>query len=260
MLRYKLGRTARKYNPSVPHFSTMVKKLSWQWPAMPAILDTAQSFPVDYDYGMLGNDTHGDCTCATVYHCNQVWDKDAQNSILNVSNNTALQLYREMGWDGTEATDTGCNEQDVLTYLIKAGAPLDNGTRKKISAFFEVDVRNMDDIKRVIYECGTCYIGMQMPAEIAQAGYPEVWDITSSPHFEGGHAFNLVGYDATGFIFITYGKKYKMTYKFWQATADEAYAIISPDWVEQTGKTPFGLTASDLTEQMAALKTASYAS
>ena len=44
-----------------------------------------------------------------------------------------------------------------------------------------------------------------------------------------------------------------MSWEFFQAFTDEAYAIADPNWITATGKTPGGLTLAQLESAMQAL-------
>lgn len=229
-------------------------------PTPPASFSSAQGFPADM--GMMCNDTLGDCTCAAFYHLRQVWSKLGRGTEVTATDTQVLQLYEEAcGYRPDDpTTDQGGVEQDVLAFLVHTGAPVSWG-RDKLAAFFEIDVRNKLDVRRAIYECGGIYVGMQMPSNImAGDGPPAVWDVPSytgpDVSIEGGHAIAVVGYDDQGLTLVSWGKRYRMTWTFWQTYVDEAYAPIDRVWFGQDGKTFAGLSLTDLETQMAAIKKA----
>jgi hypothetical protein len=47
-----------------------------------------------------------------------------------------------------------------------------------------------------------------------------------------------------------------MSWNFWAAYCDEAYGLLSKDWLEASGKAPSGFDAAALTADMAALRRA----
>lgn len=221
-------------------------------PAIPASLDNTGG---QTEFGAMGNNTYGDCTCAAFYHARQIWTK-ASSAEDTQPDSTVLQLYSETtGFRvGDAATDNGAVEQSVLAYLCNTGAPLADGTRDRIVAFIEVDKRIQADVKRTIYECGVAYIGFNVPFSVMPPNnpIPKVWDIVPSETDSiGGHAVVLTGYDASGnFDVISWGECYKMTPRFFAAFVDECYAIASLDWAKATGLTPLGMSLSDLQNQM----------
>ena len=216
--------------------------------------------------GMMLNDTLGDCTCAAVYHAIQVWTFRASNGkSLDTEPDADVKMLYELacGYNPkTPGEGPGGNEQHVLRYLLKKGAPLGKGgtTTNKIAAFVEIDPRNIDDVKRAIIDCGVAYIGFPVPANIVppNAEPPAVWTVDpSNPKIVGGHAVVLAGYDAKGARVISWGHYYTMTWDFFSTYVDEVYALADQDWIEATGKTPGGISLADLEQQMQALKEAS---
>ncbi len=257
---YKLGRLHRGYNPRIPHMSALTA--GQVLPPPPPSVDYTTKLPTNL--GMMLNDTLGDCTCAAVYHAIQVWSGNAQGDLLTEPDADVKKLYvLACGYDPNQPGEgPGGNEQTVLTYVLKTGAPFGaNGSSKhKIAAFVEVDPRNTDDVKRAIVDCGVAYIGFNVPAFLMPPGEPPpaVWDVQSTgTNIVGGHAVVLAGYTADGARVISWGQYYTMTWAFFAAYVDEVYAIADPLWIANGGKTPGGLSLADLEAQMQALAGAS---
>jgi hypothetical protein len=153
----------------------------------------------------------------------------------------------------------GGNLQSVLTYLLNTGYPTGptGQVLEKIAAFVEVDPRNLDDVKRVIQECGVAYIGFDVPDFLMDNGLPaSTWDVNPSwdGGIDGGHCVVLCGWDTVGFTVISWGQTYKMTYAFFLKYVDEVYGIADYSWITAKQVTPFGMSLSDLESQMEALK------
>lgn len=249
MLTNKLGRLPRKFSPKVMHLSAIFGAVD-----LPPVPDTADWTQGITAWGMMMNDTLGDCTCAAVYHARQVWTAatGAESTETDVE---PLRLYEAVGGynPNDPSTDQGAAEQDILQYWLKTGVPLDgNQAPDKIAAFFEVDPRNTDDVKRVINECGVCYIGFDVPDDIDETP-GSTWEYNADAGSQGGHAVVLVGYDADTVTLISWGALYKMTWEFFTKQTDEAYAVIDPSWLKD-GNTPLGLTKAQLQQMMAAIK------
>jgi hypothetical protein len=257
MKGFKLGRLSRTYDPRVPHMSALLAGETR--PPPPPSIDYTVGLPANL--GMMMNDTLGDCTCAAFYHALQVWSAKAQGQIDIEPDSDVEQLYIQAchfnprkGGEGP-----GGNEQHVLTYLLKTGAPVgpQGKTRHKITAFVEVDPRVTDDVKYAIANCGVAYIGFNVPQYIVPTGEPppQIWDVeTDNAAIVGGHAVVLAGYDANGARLISWGSYYTMTWAFFAKYVDEVYAIADSSWIEQGGSTPGGLTLAELEVQMEALK------
>lgn len=253
----KLGRTPRTYNPRIPHMGALLA--GKVVPSPPPTANWTKGMPSKL--GMMLNDSLGDCTCAAFYHALQVWSFNATGKVATQPDGDVEKLYvlacgykPRAGGEGP-----GGNEQKVLTYLFKSGAPTGSKgqARHKITAFVEVDPRNVDDVKRTIVDCGVAYIGFNVPQNIMPEGAPPpaVWQVApGTPPIVGGHAVVLAGYDAAGARVISWGEYYTMTWDFFAKYVDEVYAIADSTWFTAKETTPGGLTLAQLKAQMQGLK------
>src|SRR5215813_7728047 len=92
----KLGRTPRSYNPRIPHLSAILA--GKQVPPPPPSVNYSGKMPADF--GMMMNDTLGDCTCAAFYHAIQVWSFNAKNKEVTEPDKDVEQLYiQACGYD-----------------------------------------------------------------------------------------------------------------------------------------------------------------
>lgn len=246
-MRYKLGRLPRKFK-HVPHLSAIFAGL--QLPAPPASVDWTKG---QTDFGMMLNDTLGDCTCAAIYHARQIWTNNTTAEDTQPDSVVQSLYSAACGYvPGDSSSDQGGNEQDLLDFWMKTGIPLADGSVDNLLARFEVDPRNCTDLQRVIAECGLAYIGVNLPNDINEEP-GSTWDYTGAPT-EGGHAVIIVGYDTATKLYkiISWGGIYYLTEAFIQNQVDEAYAPIDKNWLLSTGKTPFGLTESQTVAAMRA--------
>ena len=251
MPNLKLGRLPRRFDPRVPQMTDLMAVAP---PAPPIPERAGYQWDLPEDLGMMLNDTLGDCTCAGFYHGLQIFSGLAQRSVYTAPDSDVLALYEgACGYNPQDpSTDQGGIEQNVLTYLLRTGAPMGSNPPHKISGFFEINVANHQDVCRAIYEAGVVYIGFNVPAYLMNDGPPSVW--APSPKEDnsivGGHCVVLGGYGPDHFNLISWGQKYRMTWGFWDQFVDEAYAIADPDWIEANGRTPLGLTPEQLAEAM----------
>jgi hypothetical protein len=254
---YKLGRTLRTYDPRIPHMSALLA--GQVLPPPPASVDWTKGMPTKL--GMMLNDTLGDCTCAAYYHGYQVWSFNGAKKTVTEPDQDVEKLYiLACGYNPrVPGEGPGGNEQHVLTYLLNTGAPVgaSGQTTHKITAFVEVDPRNIDDVKRTIQDCGVAYIGLNVPQNIMPPGGepPAVWQVApGDPAIIGGHAVVLPGYNSTGAKIISWGQYYTMTWDFFTTYVDEVYAIADSEWFTSKKTTPGGLSIEELEAQMQALK------
>jgi len=186
----KLGRLARSFNPKIPMLHTLLEAVA-PTPVVAAV-DYTKNMPANL--GMMANDTLGDCTCAAFYHALQVWSFNALTKIDTEPDLDVVKLYElACGYNPAQGGEgPGGNEQHVLTYLLKKGAPYgpDGTQTQKIDAFVEIDVKNIDNIKRGIYGAGVAYIGFNVPQFIMPAGQEplKVWDV--DPNADNTRSFS----------------------------------------------------------------------
>lgn len=246
----KLGRKPRTFDPRVKHLKAMVPHL----PVAPLAADWTRGIT---QFGPMLNDQLGDCTCAAVYHARQIWTANNGGEITEPDADV-LKLYElACGYvPGDPSTDQGGVEQRVLTYLLNQGMPLSNGAVDKILGFVEINHKIQNEVKVTINEFGLTYIGFNVPDSIFDENnrpFP-VWDYTPGASSIGGHAVVLPAYGPNGLSVISWGQVYKMTWEFFEAYCDEAYAIIDKSWINATGQTPLGLTLAQIENLMSELR------
>jgi hypothetical protein len=194
-------------------------------PVPPLTLDRASRIPF---WGMYGNDILGDCTWAAAAHMIMM-DGALEGKVARPSVSTIETGYKKMSPD-----DQGCVALDVLRLWRKTGI-----ARHKIAAFAALDLGNVSHIKLSASMFGGVYLGVALPQSAqAQVGEGKVWDVPAAgprgmgaPNTWGGHAVNIVDYNAVGPRVITWGAVQQMTWAFLNTYADEAYAVLSQDWL-----------------------------
>jgi hypothetical protein len=258
-MSHKFGRLARDFDPKVPHLSAVIASKPQLSP--PRSRHWGRRMPADL--GMMLNDKLLNCTCAAFYHALQVWSFNAAGKsaadIFSVSNANVIQLYElACGYDPKKPGEgPGGKAQHVLKYLLNQGAPIGQRRRNKILAYIEVDPRQTDDVKRAINDCGLVYVGFRVPNYLGpqHPHLPKVWDVDRRYRkIIGSHAVILPGYDQDTVDVISWGRFYKMTWRFFAKYVDEVYAIADHAWIASTRKTPGGLTLAELETQMKALR------
>ena len=84
---------------------------------------------------------------------------------------------------------------------------------------------------------GGLYLGLSLPIS---APIRQNWDFTGSlsgshaPGSWGGHAVDVVRYDANTLTIVTWGALKKMTWAFADRYCDEAYCLLSKDFLKGT--------------------------
>lgn len=244
----KLGKLA----PRVDKRTLRLARYMTDLPAAPASMDVSSALPADL--GMMLNDHLGDCTCAGMAHAVQTWTA-CNGGIVTLSDADVLRAYEEAcGYSPSDpSTDQGGVELDVLNYFRSVGIG-----GHKIGAFASIDPKNREHLKAAIWLFGGVYIGVALPIS---AQTQDVWRIAiagtegdPTPGSWGGHCvFVPPIYDADGLACITWGQTKRMTWEWWDAYCDEAYALLSPDWVQPGKDAPSGFDLAALQADLAAV-------
>ncbi len=216
-------------------------------PPVPAVVDYASKVK---SWPMYLNDTLGDCTIAGAGHMVQAWTAYAKGEV-TLPNSAILSVYEAVGGyvPGDPSTDNGCVEQDVLAYLQQNGIG-----GHKILAYAQVNVQDRAEMKAALNIFGSVYLGAQMPESAMQqtdAGQP--WSVVPGSPIEGGHCFVVQRWDdsAAPLTVVTWGQLQRVTDGWWEANGDEAWVIITQDWLNAKGKSVTGLDLAQLGDDFA---------
>jgi hypothetical protein len=256
-LKLKLGKQAARHDPRTLMLASYATA---ELPAPPLQLDLTHK--VNVPWGMMDNDQIGDCTCAAAGHLMMEWTANAKGKIFDPTDKQIVAAYSAItGYDpSTGANDNGAVELDVLNYWRQHGI-----AGHKIQAFVATEPSNQTHIMDSVWIFGGCYIGLQMPKSAqAQTANHQPWSVPAQgptgdgkPGSWGGHAVPVVAYNARVLTVVTWGALQTMTWAFWDAYCDEAYAIISADFLKsQNGQpvTPAGFNMQQLKEDLADLR------
>lgn len=211
-------------------------------------LEAAEPIP------MYLNDRIGDCVVAAAGHMEQQWNFYAGHPF-QPSNDDVLRAYEVVGgYDpGNPSTDNGTNMLAFLKYWRKIGL-----AGHTIAAFLSVDWTNDDEVRQAIYLFGNLYIGVQLP--ISAQGKNEwivpdggIYTSAGEPGGWGGHCVPLVAASPKTRTCITWGSTLKMSHNFLQDYGDEAFCVLSQDWLDKTGLSPTALNFTQLMADLAAI-------
>ena len=249
-LNVKLGRLPKQEDPRTLKLENYLTPALAPPPAATDWTTKVQSWP------MFENDTVGDCTCAAAGHDIEAWTITATGVEAQLTNQQVIAAYSAItGYDpATGANDNGANELAVLNYWQSAETPGFGGHH--IGAFAEVDPTNHQEVEQAVYLFGSLYLGLNMPKTAqAQTSAGEPWDVGTGPDAEpgswGGHAVPVLAYDQNSLTVVTWGALQKMTWSFLDKYCDEAYALISQDWLDSADKSPAGLNLQQLDSDLA---------
>jgi hypothetical protein len=194
----------------------------------------------------------GDCTCAAIGHMVQGWTTYGQGSTITVPAQSVVGMYSAVsGYNPqTGNNDNGAEMQDVLAYMKATGIPDSSGAVHKVAAYAVFgDPTDEVLMAQVLDVFGTVYVGINVPESAQQQFQNGPWTYEPGSPIEGGHAICLqrrrVG--GTGVLeYITWGAVQNTTRGFQKAYAEEAWAVVSQDWLNKNGTTVEGMDLSQL--------------
>jgi len=252
--KLKLGKHAARYDPRTLLLASYITPAL---PTPPASCDLTAK--VGASWGMMDNDQIGDCTCAAAGHLLMEWTANAGKKMFTPTDKQIVAAYSAItGYNPvTGANDNGANEIDVLNYWRQTGI-----AAHKIGAYAATEPSNHTHIMDAVYIFEGCYIGLELPTSAqAQTQNHQPWSVPpggptgdGKPGSWGGHAVTVVAYDARGLTVVTWGALQVMTWTFWDTYCDEAYAIISSDYLTKKGNTLQGFNLQQLQADLADLK------
>jgi hypothetical protein len=238
----KLGKLPVRHDPRTLRLARYVDLA--KLPEPPGELDLAAAVA---DWPMYGNDRIGDCTVAAAGHMVEAWTAAAAGAALEIGEQAVLDAFDHVKIVDPRTGEEGAVELDVLRFWRRRGI---GGHR--IGAYASVSLHDERLVRTAAWLFGGLYLGLALPLT---AQRQQVWSWTGSLHGParpgswGGHAVDVVGYDAGGLSVVTWGRLQLMSWSFWERYCEEAYCIISPDFLAR-GKAPNGFDLAALRAEL----------
>lgn len=246
VLGMKLGKQPATHDDRDLTLAAYTKK---KLPVPPA---TFGHYPAVTAWGMLGNDTHGDCVWAGAAHETMVWNAAHGVSATFDDAHVLADYSAVTGFDPSDPnTDQGTNVRTALNYRRQVGIQDSTGGRHKIGAYLALAPGDMIELLRSAYLFGAVGIGIEFPQSAHDqfnAGQP--WTVVSGSPVEGGHYVPVVGADLHYVYVVTWGRVQRVTKGFLRKYCDEAFALLSVEYLSH-GLSPEGF---DLAQLQADLK------
>lgn len=242
MSRPKLGR-----QPNDPTLPRLRLRLTPQGAAAP--IPTSDYASLVPEWPMYGNDKIGDCVVAAAGHIIESVTRYGQGTSAEIPEADVVAAYSAVGgYTPTDpGTDRGLVVQDFLNWWRKTGL-----SGHQIAAFASLDAHDPALLGTALHEIGSVDIGIKFPHFAwAQLDAKQPWDdVPGTQKTDGGHCVNVVGRLESGnWVCVTWGRLQEITPAFWSRWVDEAWAVLSPEWVSKAGQTPSGLDLAGLAVQ-----------
>ena len=240
----KLGRLPAVHNLRTPRLADV---LSQHLPEPPPTKDWGARFtswPLWRNGDQLSNHGAtipglGDCTAVGVASAIRVLTANRGGEEL-LTDDQVVGIYERNGYDPTNpATDQGAVEaggSGVLDHWCATGYDIGRQAPDVLTGYGVVNARDRDSVRRAIAMLGGLYIGLSLPdyALSTRGG----WVYQAGATIAGGHCVFVSGYDSDWLYANTWGERQPMDWDFFAAFADEAYGLISRDWLDTHGTSP----------------------
>jgi hypothetical protein len=209
------------------------------------------------DSNVFANDRLGDCAIAGPAHETLFWESHNGRPDAPITDQDVIAMYSDVtGYNPADpSSDQGSCVADVVHYRRTHGLIDSAGTAHKIAVGLGV-AHNATEVRQSISLFDVCGLGIQVPQQMmdaVQAG-SDIWDLPQGePDIVGGHYIAAIAYDPQFIHVISWGRLFRMTWRFWEALADEQWAYLSPEDVNGSGISPNGLNLEQLQADIAQL-------
>ena len=220
---------------------------------MRALLKTV-IVPPEYDvdakcpnivYPMYANDQLGCCVIAGRAHQTLRFELFEQNQLLSITDQEVIQQYLHE----TGGVDSGLVVSKSLKNWRQRGW-VASGKRYYARAYARIYHWYLPHVRAAIYSDVGVGCGFNLPnSAIDQFDRNQLWDVVDDERGEaGGHFVYMPAYHSDGgFTCVTWGRRQKMTERFFKKYADESWAVW--DSANVTAKTK-NIFNTDKAEEM----------
>jgi hypothetical protein len=204
---------------------------------------------------MLDNDELGCCVIASMMHTAMQLNANAGRPLPVPSNDDVVAAYSAIGGyvAGDPSTDNGASILDALKYWRNSGIAM-GGHNHKIGAFVKINIAEAGELETALWLFGSVVSGFQLPIAAqgasAWSGVPADLSGSWAPGTWGGHCVCQADFTRQQpldvFATVTWGELMLTGRDFINAYCDEAYVVLSDDWLNDEGQCAAGLDKAAL--------------
>lgn len=215
------------------------------------------------NWGMLGNDSVGNCVVAMAMH--YVYQRErylSQNKTMVPTEAEAIRNYSAIsGYDpANPASDQGLTVMGaggLVEYWARTGL-LCGGTLHKLTNVVQITRPDPREFRQAISLFSGLGIGVRLPRSIMNApDLPFVWDDPTGP-IAGYHEMFLVGYESVAGTYfydcVTWGTQVRLTEEFLLGVFDEGVCPLTTDGLNPSGFNAAGINQMHLALSMNLLR------
>lgn len=195
-------------------------------------------------WGMLGNDTIGNCTVASIAHILMSATAHTGKMVAPTMDDV-LKVYSAVsGYDPkTGLNDNGAYITDVLNYWQTVGI-----AGHKIAGWAKIPEKNLLRVHQAIWLFSALDCGFVMPlSAMLQFNSGMAWHHDdNNTDVDGAHCVPLFNYGQLGLTGVTWAQLQQLTNQWFLEQCDEAYAVIMNEWVNDAGDAPNHLKMDEL--------------
>jgi hypothetical protein len=212
-----------------------------------------------FAWGMLGNDSVGDCVEAAMLHAIEHMHLGAWTTPPTFADQDALNLYGAItGYDPSNpSTDQGTDPNQAIAYWQNHGVPVGDGV-DRIATAAQVDPADGMNVRRGIWEFDVALLSLALPISAQQQ---TTWDVVGNPKTDpnsqpgswGYHEVVAFSYDSYRVAFCSWGQIMLMTWRFFGAYCQLVLVPLSTDVIGKTGVSETGVNYPTLQQQIVQL-------
>lgn len=256
----KLGRKPARLDAGTPKLGAL---LTTHLPVPPPACDHGAALPTwklwrngdqlgSHDQTIPGL---GDCTAVSVASAIRVMTAGRGGEI-ELDDDQVVGIYERNGYDPARPeTDEGAVEIDVLDRWCRDGYAIGRQAPDVLTAYGAVDPKHPDSVRRAIAMLGGLYVGLGLPEYALVQGSDWCAQATPAP-VAGGHAVFLHGYDANWLFLNSWGERKRMDWGFFRTYCDEAYGLLSRDWLDTHATSPMREGFQTVAQELRAVRSA----